>query len=90
LHYSRNRLIVETAGKPSTTHDRAEDGMRLTEQQKRDIEKQAILDREQGEFTEYEGDKLVDVVFAPIDAIAGTPSTTEMAAEKQKYYNQVR
>jgi hypothetical protein len=43
-------------------------------------------DGKKGEFNPPKGDGLTDVVFAPIDAISGTPSTHEVAEAQSEHY----
>ena len=64
--------------------------MPLNTRQQTEVIKQAVNDAASGGFHEYKGDTLTDIVFAPVDAITNTPSTKEVAAEKQDLYNRVR
>ena len=64
--------------------------MSLSPQRQTEICKQACEDQQSGNFTEYKGSALVDVIFAPLDLITGTSSTREVAAEEQSYYNKAR
>lgn len=43
-------------------------------------------DAKKGEFNPPKGDTLTDIVFAPIDAISGTPSTHEVAEAQSEHY----
>jgi hypothetical protein len=45
-----------------------------------------VSDAQKGDFSPPKGDRLVDTVFAPIDALAGTPSTREVAEAKSEAY----
>ena len=64
--------------------------MPLNQQTKTEVIKQACNDSASGRFTEYKGDTLTDIVFSPVTAITGEPTTKEHAAEKQDLYNRVR
>lgn len=64
--------------------------MSLNTRQQTEVIRQAVNDAASGKFTEYKGDTLADVVFAAVDAITNTPSTHEVATEKQELYNRVR
>lgn len=77
------RLTVENKNRKTSI-------MALTPKQTTEIIKTAVSDKESGKFTEYKGSTLVDIVYAPIHAITGEPSSSDIAAEKQKIYNEVR
>jgi hypothetical protein len=61
--------------------------MALSNKERESIERDARLDQKDGEDRKYKGDTLTDVVFAPLDLLTGTQSTTEHAQEKQAYYD---
>lgn len=64
--------------------------MALSDKERRQIDMDARLDHQDGTSRSYKGDVLTDVVFAPLDLLTGTPSTSERAAEKTEYYNDVK
>lgn len=43
-------------------------------------------DAGKGDFKPPKGDPLVDFIFAPLDALAGSPSTTEYAESVSQAY----
>jgi hypothetical protein len=61
---------------------------KLSETEKTDEYGRGHDDAKEGEFNPPKGDGLVDAVFAPIDALAGTPSTKEVAEAQSKPYRE--
>lgn len=59
---------------------------RLTESQKNQAYEKGWRDAQNGVFDPPTGDGLVDFVFAPIDALAGTQSTSDEAEALSVYY----
>jgi hypothetical protein len=45
-------------------------------------------DGQKGDFSPPKGDTLTDIVFGPVDALAGTPSTHEVAEAKSESYRE--
>jgi len=64
--------------------------MALSEKEKTQIETDVRQDQRDETTRSYKGDPVTDVVFAPLDLVTGDQSTTEHAAEKQSYYNDVK
>jgi hypothetical protein len=62
----------------------------LSSEQREQVETDARLDAADNTSRTYKGDTLTDIVTAPIDAAAGTPSTTEVANAKQEVYDEAR
>jgi hypothetical protein len=63
---------------------------KLSDEQRQSVETDARLDAADDTTRNYKGDTLTDIVFAPVDALAGTPSTTEVANAKQEAYDEAR
>jgi hypothetical protein len=64
------------------------DKVKLSETEKTEEYGRGHDDAKEGEFNPPKGDGLTDVVFAPIDALAGTPSTKEVADAQSKPYRE--
>jgi hypothetical protein len=59
---------------------------KASEASKNDAYNQGYKDAQEGKFSPPKGDGVVDFVFAPIDYIAESPSTREVAEAKAEAY----
>jgi hypothetical protein len=57
-----------------------------TQSEKNEAYGRGIDDARKGKFNPPKGDPLVDFICAPLDALAGTPSTKEVADGLSKAY----
>jgi hypothetical protein len=64
--------------------------MALSEKEKREVERDAQVDSQDDTRRQYKGSPAADIIFAPVDALAGTQSSSDHAHEKQEYYNELR
>jgi hypothetical protein len=60
---------------------------KVTQSAKDDAYERGVRDAEKGVYNPPKGDGLVDFVFGPVDALAGSPSTGELARETKSDYN---
>ena len=59
----------------------------LSSKTRSSVANKARSDADSGQYTEYKGDTLTDVVFAPLDLLTGSHSTHEVARAKQDAYD---
>lgn len=64
--------------------------MGLSEKERQQLEIEARVDAADGVTRHHKGDAVIDVVFAPLDLMLGDKNTSERAAEKQEYYEDVK
>jgi hypothetical protein len=57
-----------------------------SEASKNEAYRQGYEDAQNGTFAPPKGDSFVDFIFAPIDALAGSPSSKEVADSKSEAY----
>jgi hypothetical protein len=61
---------------------------KLSETEKNEEYGKGVRDAQAGEFNPPQGDTLTDIVFGPLDAVSGTPSTHEVAEAQSKPYRE--
>ena len=62
----------------------------LSEEQKREVERDAAVDHQDGVTRTYKGDALTDFVFGPVDMLLGDPNSGDMARARQEYYDELK
>jgi hypothetical protein len=59
---------------------------KASESDKNDAYNQGYNDAQKGDFSPPSGNTFIDIIFSPIDALAGSPSTQEYAEATAESY----